>query len=47
MAMGKERFWYYSVFVGLAYTILPVVAFVRKVPQALFPLVPMGFIWSF
>ena len=47
MAMGKERFKYYSVFVGLAYIGLPIGAYKKKNPAMLIGLVPMSIGWSF
>ncbi len=47
IALGKERLWYYSLMVGLAYTILPIRALITKDPKLLYPLVPMGCTWSF
>ena len=47
MAMGKERFKYYSFVVGLAFTFLPIGALKLHKPQMLVPLVPLGTGWSF
>ena len=47
MAIGKERFMYYSFFVGTAFTFLPLAAFLTKNPQMVIPLFPMSVAWSF
>ena len=47
MAAGKERFWYYSILVGLAFTCLPPTAFLLKKPVMMASLVPMAFGWTF
>ena len=47
MAMAKERFWYYSVFVGTAYIFLPLGAFKTHNPAMLGPLFPMAVGWCY
>ena len=46
-AIGKERFKYYSYFVGLLYTICPLIAFKLHTPQAVIPLVPLSILWCY
>ena len=45
MAIGKERFTYYSVFVGLLYTTLPIAAIKSHNPMLLGPLFPLTIAW--
>ena len=45
--MGKERFWYYSVFVGTLACVLPIAAIKQKKPALFGPLLPLGLGWSF
>ena len=47
MAVGKERFFYYSIFVGLVWLALPMVAIKEKKPQLLAPVVVTGFGWCY
>ena len=47
IAMGRERFRYQCYMYGLAYTFLPIIAFVTKNPKACIPLVPISFISAF
>ena len=46
-AMGKERFWYLSVFVGTLGLILPIAALKKHNPLLLAPLFPLSLLWSF
>ena len=46
-ALAKERFHYYSAFVGLLYSVLPIAAVKNRNPALLFPLVPVSFAWAF
>ena len=45
LAVGKERFKYFSYFTGLAFAVLPVVAFKHHAPKMIVPLVPLSIIW--
>ena len=47
MAQGKERFWYYSLFVGSLALILPLAAIKQKDPKFIAGLVPMSLMWAF
>ena len=47
ISMGKERFWYYSIFVSTLYVLLPAVAILKHKPQVLPPLFPMGLAWLY
>ena len=47
MAMAKERFWYYSLFVGLVWFFVPIGAIKTKNPAMLVPVVITGFGWAF
>ena len=47
MGMGKERFWYYSVFVGIMYVLLPIGAVKKHNPAMLVGLLPMTLGWTF
>ena len=47
MAIGKERFMYYSFFVGTAMLFLPIAAFKTHNPGLVGPLFPMTVAWSF
>mgnify|MGYP001626603484 CR=1 FL=1 len=47
MAMNKERFWYYSLFVGLVWIAGPVVAIKTHNPAPLGIMVTTGFGWTF
>ena len=47
MGMGKERFWYYSVFVGTMYVLLPIGAIKTKNPAMIVGLFPMSVGWTF
>eukprot|EP00806_Schmidingerella_arcuata_P006395 Macronucleus_6823.p1 GENE.Macronucleus_6823~~Macronucleus_6823.p1 ORF type:complete len:147 (+),score=30.02 Macronucleus_6823:1-441(+) len=45
--MALERFSYYCCLVGLAFSGLPVVAFLLRKPQMVIPLLPMSFTFMF
>ena len=45
--MGKERLWYYSIFVGTAWFFIPIGAIKTKNPLMFAGLVPMSFSWAF
>ena len=47
MAIGKERFKYYSVFVFTAAFFLPIGALKLHKPQIMAPLFPMAIAWTF
>ena len=47
MAMGRERFKYYSVFFGIVLFMAPIAAYKNRSPKMLAPLIPMSFGWSF
>ena len=46
-AIGKERFKYFSGFVGLLYCLMPLAAFKNKNPAFAAPMVPLGIAWCF
>ena len=47
IAMGRERFWYYSNFVHVLSFFLVVGAIKGKDPKLLIPLIPLGFGYGF
>ena len=47
VALQRERFYYYSVFASILYTILPIAAIKNKKPQLMFPLLPISIAWAF
>lgn len=47
VALGKERFKYYSFVVGLAWFFLPIGAIKTQNPRLMIPLVPLGTGWCF
>ena len=47
LAIARERFWYYSLFVGTLFTVLPLAAIKTHNPRLLGPLFPMGISWTF
>ena len=47
MAMGKQSFSYYSIFVGTLWLILPIAAIKKHNPALLGPLFPMSIAWTY
>ena len=45
--MARERFKYYSVFVGLIWFVAPIAAYKHKNPAALGVCLPTGIAWAF
>ena len=47
MAEGKERFFYYSIFVGILWIVCPLAALKTRKIEALTPCIVTGFGWTF
>ena len=47
LAIGKEKFRYYSCFVGLMYILIPIGVLKTHKPAMLVPLVPLSIGWLF
>ena len=46
-AIGKDRFYFFSVFYFVAFLGLNTIALKTKKPQVIVPLVPLSFIWAY
>ena len=47
LAIARERFWYYSVFVGTLAIVLPIGAIKTRNPKIMGPLFPMSVSWTY